>query len=117
MMENKASIDAAYDLVERVELQRKRLTLMVAGISISSLVGVSVNAFAFMVLFNQKGPLDIISPNILLLIAIFAISIILAAFAAKKFIVLRRLNQKLVRIGELEETIYNEVLKTQIGQL
>ncbi|MDQ1312229.1 MAG: hypothetical protein QG605_768 [Euryarchaeota archaeon] len=54
-MEDKASIDAVYDLVERVELQRKRLVLIVMGVSILSLFGVSFNAMALMVLSHQKG--------------------------------------------------------------
>jgi hypothetical protein len=54
-MEDKASIDAVYDLVERVEQQRKRLVLIVMGVSILSLLGVSFNALALMVLSHQKG--------------------------------------------------------------
>ena len=117
MKENKASIDAAYDLVERVEKKKKRLTLTIIGISLSSLLGVSIDAFAFMVYSNQKGALDIISGNILLPAVIFIISVILAFLAARKFLVLKKLNQNLGSIGELEETIYNEVLKYHIDNL
>jgi len=114
MTENKASIDAVYDMVERVEQKKKRLSLLIIGISISSLLGVSVNAFAFMLFSHQKGALDIITGHILLLAIIFLISITLALLAVKKFFALKRLNQNLGRIGELEETIYNEVLKTRM---
>lgn len=55
IMEDKASIDAVYDLVERVEQQRKRLVLIVMGVSILSLFGVSFNAMALMVFSHQKG--------------------------------------------------------------
>ena len=55
IMEDKASIDAVYDLVERVEQQRKRLVLIVMEVSILSLLGVSFNALALMVLSHQKG--------------------------------------------------------------
>lgn len=117
MTENKTSIDSIYDLVERVEQQKKRLILAVVAISLSSLLGVSVNAFAFMAYSHQKGPLDIFNANILLLAIIFIISVLFAALAAKKFFALKRLNQKLVLVGELEETLYNEVLKPHIGQI
>jgi len=48
-MEDNTSTDAVYDLIERVEQQRKRLVLIVMVVSISSLLGVSVNALALMV--------------------------------------------------------------------
>lgn len=115
MTENKTSIEEVYDLVERVEQKRKRLTLIVAGVSVFSLLGVSVDALGFVALSHQKGALDVLSADIILLVIIFFISMILAAMAAKKLIALRRLNQKLGRIGELEETIYNEVLKARMS--
>ncbi len=117
MTENKASIDTVYDLVERVEQKKKRLTLTVIGISITSLLGVSVDAFAFIVYSHQKGAVDIISANIILLTVIFVISIILALMAARKFSVLKRLNKNLGSMEKLEDTIYNEVLKYRIDNL
>ena len=48
-MEDNTSADAVYALIERVEQQRKRLVLIVMVVSISSLLGVSVNALALMV--------------------------------------------------------------------
>ena len=54
-MDDKASIDAVYDLIERVEQQRRRLVLIVMVVSLSSLLGVSVNALALMVFSHQKG--------------------------------------------------------------
>ncbi len=117
MMENKASIDAVYDLVERVEQKKNRLTLTIVAISLSSLLGVSVDAFAIMVYSHQKGAMDIITANILLLVVIFIISIILAFYAARKLLVLKKLNRNLGSISELEDTIYNEVLKYRIDKI
>ena len=54
IMEDNASTDAVYDRIERVEQQRKRLVLIVMVVSISSLLGVSVNALALMVFSHQK---------------------------------------------------------------
>ena len=45
-MEHNASIDAAYEVVERIERQKKRLTLTVMAISIPALLGLVANTFA-----------------------------------------------------------------------
>ena len=116
-MEDNTSADAVYDLIERVEQQRKRLVLIVMVVSISSLLGVSVNALALMVFSHQKGSLDIISFNILLPVIMLIVSIVLAILAAKKLVALKRLNKRLSRIDKLEETIYNEVLNTHMDQI
>jgi len=116
-MEDNTSTDAVYDLIERVEQQRKRLVLIVMVVSISSLLGVSVNALALMVFSHQKGSLDIISFNILLPVIMLIMSIVLAILAAKKMVALKRLNQRLSRIDELEETIYNEVLNAHMDPI
>ncbi|MBK7386762.1 MAG: hypothetical protein IPI63_08570 [Methanothrix sp.] len=112
MMDNKASIDAIYDLVERAEQKKKRLTLTIIAVSISSLLGISIDAFALMAFLNRKGDMD--AAIILLIVVISAISVILALQAGRRFLVLKRLNQNLGPIGELEETIYNEVLRHNI---
>jgi hypothetical protein len=117
IMDDKASIDAVYDLIERVEQQRRRLVLIVMVVSLSSLLGVSVNALALMVFSHQKGSLDIISFNILLPVIMLIVSIVLAILAAKKLVALKRLNKRLSRIDKLEETIYNEVLNTHMDQI
>jgi hypothetical protein len=117
IMEDNTSTDAVYDLIERVEQQRKRLVLIVMVVSISSLLGVSVNALALMVFSHQKGSLDIISFNILLPVIMLIVSIVLAILAAKKLVTLKRLNQRLSRIDELEETIYNEVLNAHMDPI
>jgi hypothetical protein len=117
IMDDKASIDAVYDLIERVEQQRRRLVLIVMVVSLSSLLGVSVNALALIVFSHQKGSLDIISFNILLPVIMLIVSIVLAILAAKKLVALKRLNKRLSRIDKLEETIYNEVLNTHMDQI
>jgi HAMP domain-containing protein len=45
------------------------------------------------------------------------VSIVLAILAAKKLVTLKRLNQRLSRIDELEETIYNEVLNAHMDPI
>jgi ABC-type enterobactin transport system permease subunit len=111
-MKHNASIDAAYEVVEQIERQKRRLTLTVIGISISALLGLVVNAFAVMVFTHQKGPSD--NNNIILIGTIFLICLILLGLAIKKLIILNKFKQRLNPIGELEETIYNEVLKLHL---
>jgi len=108
-MEHNASIDAAYEMVERIERQKRRLTLTVMAISIPALLGLVANAFAFVALSHQKGVL--VSSNIISIGIIFLICLILLGLAIKKFIILQKFKQRINPIGELEETIYNEVLK------
>ena len=108
-MEHNASIDAAYEVVERIERQKRRLTLTVMVISIPALLGLVANAFAFVVFSHQKGAL--INSNIILMGIIFLVCMILLGLAIKKYIILRKFKQRLNHIGELEETIYNEVLR------
>ena len=108
-MEHNASIDAVYEVVERIEQQKTRLTRNVMGISISALLGLMVNAFFFMISSHQKGALN--NTNIMLMGLIFLICMLLLSLVIKKYILLKKFKQKLNRISELEETIYNEVLR------
>ncbi len=108
-MEQNASIDAVYNAVERIEQQKKRLTRNVMGISISALLGLVVNAFFFMIFSHQKGALN--NANIILIVGIFLICMLLLGLAIKKYILLKKFKQRLNRVVELEETIYNEVLR------
>lgn len=110
-MEHNASIDAAYDVVERIERQKRRLTLIVMAISIPALLGLVGNTFAFVALSHQKGVF--VNNNIILIGAIFLICAILLGLAIKKFIMLQKFKRSINQIGELEDTIYNEVLRPQ----
>ena len=111
-MEHNASIDAAYEVVERIERQKRRLTLTVMAISIPALLGLVANTFALVMFSHRKGTL--INSNIILIGIIFLICMILLGLAIRKFIILRKFKQRLNHIGELEETIYNEVLKPHL---
>jgi hypothetical protein len=108
-MEHNASIDAAYEVVERIERQKRRLTLIVMAISIPALLGLVANTFTVVALSHQKGVF--VNSNIILIGTIFLICAILLGLAIKKFIILRKFKRSINQIGELEETIYNEVLR------
>jgi xanthine/uracil permease len=108
-MEHNASIDAVYDVVERIEQQKKRLTRSLMALSITALLGLVVNTFVFMIFSHQKGALNPI--NIILIMVIFLICMVLLGLAIRKFILLKKFKQRLNHFGELEETICDEVLK------
>ncbi len=111
-MEHNASIDAVYEVVERIEQQKKRLTRNVMVISISAMLGLVFNAFFFMMFSHQKGALNDI--NIIFIGIIFLICMLLLSLAVKKYILLKKFKQRLNHIGELEETIYDEVLRPHL---
>ncbi len=108
-MEHNASIDAVYNVVERIEQQKKRLTRNLMALSISALLGLVVNTFVFMILSHQKGALN--NTTIILIVVVFLICMVLLGLARRKFISLKKIKQRLDHFGELEETIYDEVLK------
>ena len=112
-MEHNASIDAVYAVVERIEQQKKLLTRSLMALSISALLGLVVNTFVFMIFSHQKGALNNIT--IILIMVIFLICMALLGLAIRKFILLKKFKQRLNHFGELEETIYDEVLKLHLG--
>ena len=111
-MEHNASIDAAYEVVERIERQKRRLTRTVMVFLSPALLGLMANDSCLMMFSHRKGTL--INSNIILIGIIFLTCMILLGLAIRKFIILRKFKQRLNHIGELEETIYNEVLKPHL---
>jgi Co/Zn/Cd efflux system component len=111
-MEHNASIDAVYDVVTRIEQQEKWLTRNLMALSISALLGLVVNAFVFMIFSHQKGALNNIT--IILIMVIFLIFMVISGLAIRKFILLKKFKQRLNHFGELEETIYDEVLRPHL---
>lgn len=61
-----------------------------------------------MIFSHQKGALNNIT--IILILAIFLICMVLLGLAIRKFILLKKFKLRLNHFGELEETIYDEVL-------
>ena len=108
-MDDHASIDASYMVIERIERQKRRLTMIVMGFSLPAMLGLLANSFLFMVYFHQKSASN--SIDVLLLLIIFFICIALLGLAVRRFILLKRLNKKLDQIRQLENTIYKEVLQ------
>jgi O-antigen/teichoic acid export membrane protein len=112
IMEDHASIDASYLVIERIERQKRRLIMIVLGFSLPAMLGLLANSFFFMVYTHQKSASSGI--NILPVLIIFFICIVLLGLAARKIIILKKLNKKLDQIRELEDIIYKEVLQSRI---
>jgi hypothetical protein len=102
--------DSVYEAIERAEQRKRRLMFIIIGCLLISLPGLGVNAFMLVASAHQKGGASDVS----LLWALIAICAILMAIGLNRFILLRNLEHKLDQLELLEETIYNEVLKSQI---
>lgn len=57
-MEHNASIDAVYDVVERIEQQKKRLTRSLVALSISALLGLVVKYVCLYDIFAPKRSIE-----------------------------------------------------------
>ena len=107
--------DRSYELVETLERRRKWLNAIVVTCFIFAPIGIGINAYFIIPTFYQKGAWS--DANIALMGIVFAISAVLIAIGIKKYIVIKDLKSKLSQMQLLEETIYNEVLKSNMHQL
>lgn len=124
MVEANNFTDRSYELVEKIERRRILLTAIVVMCFILAPIGLGINAHFIIAAFYMKGywsDVSIALMGIVLNIAhmgiILAISAILIAIGIKKYIVIKDLKSKLLQMQLLEETIYNEVLKSNMHQL
>jgi hypothetical protein len=126
MIEANNFTDRSYELVETIERRRILLTAIVAMCFILAPMGLGINAYFIIAASHMKGDwsganIALMEMGIVLNIAhmgiIFAISAILIAIGIKKYIVIKDLRSKLSQMQLLEETIYNEVLKSNMHQL
>jgi hypothetical protein len=112
-VEDNSLTDRSYELVEEIERKRKLLTAIACFILAP--IGIGINAHFIISTSYQKGNWSDV--NIALMGIVFAISAILIATGIKKYIVIKDLKSKLTQLQLLEETIYNEVLKSNMHQL
>ena len=111
--------DRSYELVEMIERKKMLLTAIVIACFILAPMGIGINAYTYLFAIHLKGAWS--GVNIALIIAlmgiIFVDSALLFAIGIKKYIVIKDLKSKLSQMQLLEETIYNEVLKSNMRQL
>jgi len=107
--------DSSYELVEKIERKRMLLTVIVVMCFFIAPIGIGITAHSIIATSYEKG--DWSNTDIAFVGIVFAISAILIAIGIKKYIVIKDLKSKLSQMQLLEETIYNEVLKSNMHQL
>jgi hypothetical protein len=126
MVEANNFTDRSYELVEKIERRRILLSAIVVICFILAPIGLGTNAYFIIAASYMKGDwsganIALTGMGIVLNIAhmgiIFVISAILIAIGIKKYIVVKDLKSRLSQMQLLEETIYNEVLKSNMHQL
>jgi len=110
-MANVTLTDNAYDIVERIDKQKRRLRVSIMGSFLPALLCSAMSGYFYLVYSNQKGGLSDTKIAAIALLALMCI--MLLGIAIKKLIKFSILNNKLKRIEALEETISKEVLKYQ----
>lgn len=115
MVEANNFTDRSYELVEKIERRRMLLTVIVVMCFILAPIGIGINAHFIIATSYMKG--DWSNANIAPMGILFAISAMLFAIGIRKYTVIRDLKSKLAQMQLLEETVYNEVLKSNMRQL
>ncbi len=115
MVETNNLTDRSYELIEKIERRKMLLTAIVAVCFILAPIGLGINAHFIIAASYMKG--DWTDTNIAMMGIIFAISAILIWIGIKRYAIIRDLKSKLAQIQLLEDTIYNEVLKSNMHQL
>lgn len=107
--------DSSYELVGKIERKRMLLTVIVIACFVLAPIGIGKATHSIITTSHEKG--DWSNTDIALTGIVFAVSAILIAIGIKKYTVVKDLKSKLSQIQLLENTIYNEVLKSNMHQL
>lgn len=115
MVEANTLTDRSYELVEKIERKKMLLTAVVIACFILAPIGIGINAYTFMTATHMKGDWSDITIAAMGILSI--ISAILFVIGIKKYILIKDLKNKLAQMELLEETIYKEVLSTNLHQI
>ncbi len=115
MVEANNLTDRSYELIEKIERRKVLLTTIVAVCFILAPIGLGINAHFIIATSHMKG--DWSDVYIAMMGIIFVVSTILIAIGIKKYTVVKDLKSKLSQMQLLEETIYDEVLKSNMHRL
>ena len=108
-MPEKTLTEAAYEFMEGLESRKKR---MIAVIIICFVLGPVGLGFDWIVVDHQKGDLADLATNPLIVITAIA-SIIIMTYGINRYFLVKKWENKLEQLEQLEETIYKEVLSSK----
>lgn len=109
-MSDETATDLFYKFVGRIEAKRRWLPMLVFIYLSLALIGLFMNGMGFMILAHQKSA--VLDMNMLITYLNIVICSIFMVAGANQYLVLRSYQSKLRNIRALEETIYDEVLRS-----
>ncbi len=115
MVEADNLTDHSYELIEKIERRKMLLTAAVIVCFILAPIGIGHNAHTYLTAAHTKEEWPDV--NVTLEGIIFVVSVIQISIGIKKYIVVKDLKSKLTQMQRLEETIYDEVLKSNMHRL
>jgi TM2 domain-containing membrane protein YozV len=105
-MPEKTLTEAAYEFMEGLESRKKR---MIAVIVICFVLGPVGLGFDWIVIDHSKGGLADLATNPLIVITAI-VSIIIITYGINRYFLVKKWENKLEQLEQLEETIYKEVI-------
>jgi len=108
-MPEKTLTEAAYEFMEGLESRKKR---MIAVIILCFVLGPVGLGFDWIVVDHMKGGLVDLATNPLIVITAI-VSIIIITYGINRYFLVKKWENKLEQLEQLEETIYKEVLSSK----
>jgi len=108
-MPEKTLTEAAYEFMEGLESRKKR---MIAVIVLCFVLGPVGLGFDWIVVDHEKGGLGDLATNPLIVITAI-VSIIIITYGINRYFLVKKWENKLKQLEQLEETIYKEVLRSK----
>ncbi len=115
MPDNNSLTDRSYELVETIENRRRLLTAVVIACFVLAPVGIGIDAHLYNKFSHEKGGFSDINTAIVAIVSV--ISGLLLTAGVKVYLLINDLKRKLSQVELLEETIYNEVLRSDLHLL
>jgi hypothetical protein len=110
-LSNRNLTDTVYEKVARLEKRKRWLTFVVVASAFSALPVLGINTFLYVTYSHQKGGVS--GGNMIFVSVIFLICLVVIALGIYWLLRLRKLNSKLNQFEILEETIYDEIIRSR----
>ena len=108
-MPEKTLTEAAYEFMEGLERRKKRMIAVIVMCFVLGPVGLG---FDWIVVDHTKGGLADLATNPLIVITAI-VSIIIITYGINRYFLVKKWENKLEQLEQLEETIYKEVLSSK----